>query len=517
MRKNNPIIWSDYPDLDIIRVDDTYYMISTTMHFMPGGVILRSYDLINWEIATYVYETLDDTPGQKLEDDKGIYGKGMWAASLRYHKGKFYVCFAANDTGKTYLYQSEDIMGPWKKQIIQGFYHDSSLLFDDDDRVFIVYGNKEIHLLELNSDLTGPKAGGLNRIIIVDKGQVGLGYEGAHIYKINGMYYVFLIHWPSVGNRRRTEACFVASSLEGEFIGKDILDDDMGYHNAGIAQGGIVDTPGGEWYAMLFQDHGAVGRIPVLVPMNWENNFPVFGIRGKVPHYIETKSTNPSYVYEPLFASDDFNYEADKDGKIYLKKVWQWNHNPNNDLWTVTEKPGALRIQTGKISNNLTLAQNTLTQRAMGPACQAIVTVDGRQLKDGDFAGICALQGCYGLIALTKEEGKYYLVMIGKEMDMESNIWGKPSDITRPGKEYERIPIDTHRVTLKVYGNFENNIDIAEFYYQCNGEWIKLGVTHKLYFRLDHFVGCRIGLFIYSTKEIGGKADFEKFDYRCLQ
>ena len=124
----------DYPDLDVIRVDDTYYMISTTMYFMPGAVILRSYDLLNWEILTYVYDELDNTPGQCLEGNEHAYAQGMWAASLRYHNGKFYVCFVANDTHKTYLYQADSVMGPWKKQNIEGVYHDMSLLFDDDGR-----------------------------------------------------------------------------------------------------------------------------------------------------------------------------------------------------------------------------------------------------------------------------------------------------------------------------------------------------------------------------------------------
>ena len=142
--KNNPIIWSDYPDIDVIRVEDTYYMVSTTMHFMPGCVILRSYDLIHWEVATHVYEVLEDTPAQKLQGAEHIYGKGMWAASLRYHNEKFYVCFVSNDTHKTYLFTASDINGPWKKQIIEGFYHDNSLLFDDDGRIYIIYGNTEI-------------------------------------------------------------------------------------------------------------------------------------------------------------------------------------------------------------------------------------------------------------------------------------------------------------------------------------------------------------------------------------
>lgn len=107
----NPLLKLDYPDPDVIRVGDTYYMITTMVHFMPGGEILRSYDLVNWEHAAFVYDRLDSTPEQRMEGGN-IYGKGMWAASLRYHNNLFYVCFSANDTGKTYLYTSEQIAGP---------------------------------------------------------------------------------------------------------------------------------------------------------------------------------------------------------------------------------------------------------------------------------------------------------------------------------------------------------------------------------------------------------------------
>ncbi|HOO26861.1 MAG TPA: glycoside hydrolase 43 family protein [Lachnospiraceae bacterium] len=512
--ENNPIIYSDFPDPDVIRVDDTYYMISTTMHFMPGGVILRSYDLVHWEIFTYVYDSLDDTPGQRLEGAAAVYGKGMWAATLRRHKGIFYVCFVANDTKKTYLYTSKDITGPWKKQNIEGFYHDCSLLFDDDDRIYIVYGNAEIKLTELKADLSGPKPDGLHRTIIKDSPGVRLGYEGSHIYKMNGIYYVFLIHWLADGSKRRVEACFCAKSLEGEFTGGDVFDDDIGFQNAGVAQGGIVDTPDGDWYAMLFQDHGAVGRIPVLLPIRWENGFPIFGADKKTPLYIEPKSTRPDYKYRPLTGDDAFDYEPDENGTVHLKEFWQWNHTPDNSLWSMTEKPGAFRLYSDKLCVNIVQAKNTLTQRMTGPACEMIVTVDGSGLKDGDYAGICALQGCYGFIALTKASGKNYLVMTAKEMDPQESTWGEPGGDQKPGKEFERLPVTDDRITLKIRADFKDGIDEAEFYYLDKTKWNKLGITHKLYFRLDHFVGCRVGLFLYSTMAAGGRADFDHFAYR---
>lgn len=99
-KKVNPVLPLDYPDPDVIRVDDTYYMVSTTMHFMPGCVILRSYNLADWEIYSYVYETLELTDQECLKNGKNAYGQGMWAATLRYEKGMFYLIFVANDTGK---------------------------------------------------------------------------------------------------------------------------------------------------------------------------------------------------------------------------------------------------------------------------------------------------------------------------------------------------------------------------------------------------------------------------------
>lgn len=321
----NPITGLDYPDPDVIRVDDTYYMVSTTMHFVPGCEILRSYDLVHWEHLSYVYERLDSTEEQRLVGEKNCYGKGMWAASLRYHKGMYYICFVANDTGKTYLYTADNIEGPWEKRIIEGFYHDCSLLFED-DHVYIVSGNRNIRLQELKKDLSGPKEGGLDRILVSDSRNPGLGFEGSHFYKIDGMYYLFLIH--SLPDRwMRTQACYVSDSLTGEFKGGDVLCDTMGYCGQGVAQGGIVDTPDHKWYAVLFQDRGAVGRIPVLVPVKWEKNvrvtcmpapgeqkeqiikenYPVLGDSGRTLCEVETQSTRPDAQYHPLVESDDFS------------------------------------------------------------------------------------------------------------------------------------------------------------------------------------------------------------------
>lgn len=497
----NPITRLDYPDPDVIRVEDTYFMISTTMYFMPGGEILRSFDLVHWEHASYVYDVLDGTPKQTLSGDENAYGKGMWAASLRYHNKTFYVCFVANDTGKTYLFSAQSIDGPWKKSIIEGFYHDCSLLFDDDNRTYIVYGNKQVYLTELKPDLSGPLQGGLHRMVVNDDGNPSLGYEGSHIYKINGKYYLFFIH--SLRDRwRRVEACFVANSLEDEFIGEDCLNDDMGYCNQGVAQGGIVDTPEGKWYGILFQDRGAVGRIPVLIPVSWKDDYPVFGENGIIPEIFPARSTKPSYEYHPLVESDDFKGYTD-DSRLYgsfgLKSCWQYNHEPDLSLVKVDRENGTFTVTSGKICTNVTQARNTLTQRMLYPGCSGEVTIDVSNLREGDFAGLCALQGCYGFAAVTKRDGENYLVMRNQE------------------QEWEAIPLAEDSIRLKVSADFSDMKDEAEFYYEEHGTWKKIGITHKLFFKLDHFTGCRFGLFIYATSEIGGSASFSDFVYKSIE
>lgn len=506
----NPIIKYDCPDPDVIRVGDKYYMVSTTMHFIPGCEILQSFDLLHWEHVSYVYDTLDGTPGQKLEGSEQIYGKGMWAASIRFHRGRFYVCFAANDTRKTYLYTADHICGPWEKKTIDGFYHDCSLLFDDDGKVYIVYGNKNIWLTELKEDLSGPLEGGLHRMIVSDEGNTILGYEGSHIYKINGKYYVFFIH--SRKDRwMRTQACFVAESPEGTFTGQDVLEDDRGYCGQGVAQGGIVDTPDGRWYAILFQDHGAVGRLPVLIPVTWENGYPVFGEAGKIPEDILTESTNPGYEYRPLTGSDDFTYRPDWDGNVRLDARWQFNHEPDPTWYEIDGVQGAYTVTASKVCRNLSQAVNTITQRMRFPTCAAEVTVDASGLLEGDYAGLCALQGCYGMAAITRREGRLCLVMKRREASDDSLTAMETDD--GPGEEIEAVPIDETVVRFRAEADFSQMKDEVRFLYHDGKEFVQIGVTHKLYFKMDHFTGCRFGLFLYATKQTGGRASFQNFIY----
>ena len=523
VKGTNPIFKFDQPDPDVICVDDAFYMISTSMHFFPGAEILRSYDLINWEHASFVFDRLDSTDAQRLENGEYIYGKGMWAAALRFHEGIFYVVFVCNDTHKTYLYRSSSIEGPWKKSNIEGFYHDCSLLFDE-GKAYLVYGNTDIWLTELSEDLTGPAEGGLHRLIVSDKGNPNLGYEGSHLYKINGRYYLFLIH-----SRRdmwkRTESCFVSDSLDGEFTGGDIFEDDLGFGNSGVAQGGIVEGPDGVWNAVLFQDRGAIGRIPVLVPVTWKEDengksVPEFGVSGKAPREITAESFRPGYEYAPLTGSDDFAYDPEKKftedrvrfGAFGFESFWQFNHEPDLKLVGTDPEKGKLIVRTDRCVTNVFHAKNILTQKMTFPECEAQVTVDGSDLNDGDFAGLAAFQGDYALVGIRREAGKYYAVM--------SSFTNNTGDIWKLGEDAATVEekIEISGPVLKVsvsahFGASPSEEDHADCFAYINGERSRIGSSHRLRFRLDHFTGCRFGLFVMSELAPGGTAAFSDFIY----
>ncbi|HQG57218.1 MAG TPA: family 43 glycosylhydrolase, partial [Bacteroidales bacterium] len=145
---HNPVIWADVPDMSMVRVGDTYYMTSTTMHMSPGVPIMKSRDLVNWEIVNYAYDILDNVDALNLENGKNAYGRGSWASCIRYHDGTFYVSTFSQTTNKTYIYLTKNIeKGPWKVHSFSPALHDHTLFFDDDGRVYMIYGNRKLTLV----------------------------------------------------------------------------------------------------------------------------------------------------------------------------------------------------------------------------------------------------------------------------------------------------------------------------------------------------------------------------------
>ena len=482
----NPVIFSDVPDVDVIRVDDNYYMVSTTMHMMPGAPIMRSKDLVNWEIISYLYDEIKDSPYYDLEGGD-VYSAGQWASSIRYHNGRFYVFFATNKPSKSYIYTTTDPAGKWEKLAVMNQFHDASLLFDDDGKVYIAHNAGQIRITELKSDLSGPKEDGLNTIVF-DAGKQGYEglFEGTHLYKLNGKYYMLQIWWPK--NGIRTQVCLRSDRIEGPYESKVILSDDMGNQGKGVAQGCIIDTQDGRWYSLLFQDYGAVGRTPVLMECHWKDGWPMLGDRnGKVQKIM--KKPIQGYPSKPLIISDDFT-----SSKLALN--WQWNHNPDSNLWSLSERPGYMRLKTGKIVKSIFEARNTLTQRTEGPRCSGTIAMDVSEMKDGDVAGLGAYNGKPGLISVVKEGTKKYLIAT------DNNV------------ETERVELKTDNVYLRIDCDFTIHADKAKFYYSLdNKEWIQLGNEFQMIYYTNHFMGIRFAIFNYATKNSGGYVDIDFFKY----
>jgi beta-xylosidase len=490
-KAHNPIIFADVPDMSMIRVGATYYMSSTTMHMSPGVPIMKSKDLVNWQLVSYAYDTLVSNDAMNLDNSQNTYGRGSWASSIRYHNGLFYVSTFAATSGKTHIYTTKNIeKGPWKSVSFPPSYHDHSLFFDDDGKVYLVYGAGKLNLVELNRDVTGVKEGGINQVIIENASlpagtNIMLGAEGSQLFKVKGKYYLFNITWPRGG--MRTVVIHRADKLTGPWEGH------LGLQDLGVAQGGLIDMPDGTWYSYLFRDYGAVGRIPYLVPVKWEEGWPVLGIDGKVPETLDlpaNKSLIPGLVH-----SDEFDR---KKGEPALPLVWQWNHNPDNKLWSVTERKGFLRLTTGRIDTNFLQAKNTLTQRTIGPVCTGSTMLDISNMKDGDFAGLCLLQKNYGLIGV-KIDG------VNKSIVMINASTGIPV-------EDQSIPLAQKKVYFKAECDFTNKKDITHFFYSTDGKnWKAIGNPLKMAYTLPHFMGYRFGLFNYASRNTGGSADFDFF------
>ena len=486
----NPVIFADVPDMSIVRVGKIYYMSSTTMHMSPGVPIMKSEDLINWKLVNYACDTLASMDELNLTNGRSTYGRGSWASCIRYYNSTFYVSTFAQTTGKTYIYSTKNIeKGPWKTVSFKPSYHDHTIFFDDDGKVYMIYGAGKLRILELNDDLSAVKPG--TEQVLIENASTpsgtggGLPAEGSQLFKVNGKYYLFNISWPRGG--MRTVIIHRADKITGPWQGKVALQD------IGVAQGGLIDMPDGKWYAYLFRDFGAVGRIPYLVPVKWEDGWPVLGVNGKVPATLdlpESKGLIPGIVN-----SDEFTR---KKKEAALPLVWQWNHNPDNSLWSVTERKGFLRLKTGRIDTSFLLARNSLTQRTIGPVCSGITSLDVSNMKDGDFAGLGLLQKNYGLAGVKINGNSKTIVMINAN--------------TGKGEEVASIPLNQNIIYFKAECNFTDKKDTANFFYSLNGNnWTGLGTALKMAYTIPQFIGYRFALFNYATKNIGGFADFDYF------
>lgn len=477
----NPMIWSDYPDPDIIRVGEYYYMVTTTMHLMPGAPVMRSRDLVNWETVSYLFDSLHDTPAYDLIDGTK-YGQGQWATSLRYHNGRFYALFVTNGVPGSWIYSTDDPTKGWKLHAhLKGFYHDASLFFDDDGRVYVFSGSGSVDITELTPDLKAEKQGGFRRHLEVHDAEDNGLLEGSRVVKKDGYYYLLMISWPHTGRR---QLAYRSRSLTGEWEKKVILKSAFGGFPY-VGQGTIVDGPDGEWHGVIFQDRGGVGRILTLSPVRWIDGWPMIG--DEQGHVTRCKQV------------------------ATVTKDRQWNHNPDSTAFSYDAREQRLELRTNQLAECLPMARNTLTWRMFGPECADTVRLDIRRMHDGDRTGFAAFNGDSGVLTVKKEGRRTYLTMTEESMEMNDRKQVTANNVT----EQARVDITGKpRIWLSIHGDFRPGRDIANFSYSLDGrEWHAIGSDFKM--RFDYrrvFMGTRFALFNYATKAKGGKVVVEDFN-----
>ena len=542
----NPVINADVPDISVCKVADTYYMISTTMHLMPGAPIMKSKDMINWEVISYVFDRIDDGPRYNLEGDATVYGQGQWASSIRYHMGKFYVWFTANGVpGKGFVYTADKAEGPWTLVARPPHMHDGSIFFDEDGKIYMFADYDKLRELDRNTFL--PIEGTEVKLFERDESEIGALLEGMSVIKHNGKYYICMISmkW-GVPGRVRREVCYRADNIAGPYEKHVILETPFESYG-GVGQGSLVgdDQSDKNWWALIFQDRGGIGRVPCAMPVTWIDGWPMCGELNEGIDPNDTEAClNPKNYHIPndlskkhpslrgLINSDDFDLPVSALNKMNkgtyhantgLKLYWQWNHNPIDEAWSLTERSGYLRLKTAKVVDNINLAPNTLTQRMGGPECTGTVCIDVANMKDGDHAGLAAYNGDSGVLQVVKKGGKLVL-----QLTEEKSVFKRPRNIERVDVEVlEEVALklkskkaaDTKKpqqlIWLRVHGDFNENRDMASFSYSIDGEnFVSIRREVKMVFDYQrHFMGTKFAIFNYATKKVGGYVDVDSFKY----
>jgi len=460
----NPVLPADYSDPDVIRVGDDVYMVASDFHFV-GIQVLHSKDLVNWTVVGQVFGRLAMDP--KYDWMKG-YAEGTWAPSLRYHDGTFYL-FVCTPHDGLYLFTTRDPRGEWSemktvKRVDR--WEDPCPFWDDDGKAWLVHsvhGAGPLILHRMSPDGTRL----LDHGVVIYRGPVA---EGPKVYKRNGFYYISL---PEGGVVRGGQTVLRSRDLYGPWERRVVLPDGSPH------QGGLVALANGEWWFLGFQSSGPLGRVSHLLPVRWgDDDWPVFGDGGRpVDRWKKPDVGIQTPVAHPQ-RSDDFETTT-------LGFQWQWNHNPVPESWSLTERPGCLRLR-GLPADSLTLARNTLTQKLWGDDGVVDVEVDVSGLSDGQRAGFAFMSGkVFAPIGVEQRDGGRHLYWEG----------GTGPALVGP--------------TVWLRGVYHG--DAARLLYSPDGEsWVDSGVPVVL--RFGQWKGARVTLFAYGPG--GGAADFDHFEYR---
>jgi beta-xylosidase len=488
----NPVLPSDYSDLDCIKVGSDYYAISSTFQFSPGVIILHSSDLVNWSILGHVVSDLNQIGPDLNWDKMNRYGKGIWAGSIRYHNNKFWVYFGTPDEGY-FMSTAKNPTGPWEPLhtiLTSKGWDDCCPFWDDDGQGYFVgtnyADNYKIHLFKFTTD---------GRDIVKESDQVihqSRGSEANKLYKINGLYYHFFSEVKPEGRAVMMER---SKNIEGPYDESKQLNHAEKQFNE-PNQGGLVQTQNGDWYFLTHHGTGDwSGRIMSLLPVTWINGWPIIGEVGDdgIGHMAWSGKMPVSGTHQIKPQTDDEFVETK------LPPQWEWNYQPRADKWSLAQTPGWLRLSAfvPLQTDNLLKAGNTLTQRTFRTKINEVtVKLDISGMADGQKAGLCHFANphfaqigvkCQGNIRNLEFKGKDTLIsgpVIKNNMLWLRSVWGLDG--------------------------------VSQFYYSFNGKtFVPFGNAYQLAW--GSYRGDRIGIYSYNNIADKGYIDVDYFHYMMKQ
>jgi len=487
---HNPILFSDYSDPDVIRDGGSYYLVASSFHFVPGLPILKSTDLVHWTILGHALPRIAINP---LYDMNGgnRYGRGVWAPAIRKHNGLFYIYFPTPDEG-IFVTTAANIEGPWSRPvavIAAPNLEDPCPFWDDDGKAYLVHsrtGAGPLILHRMAPDGMSMLDDG-KEIVRDPKNLPTL--EGPKLYKRDGFYYIFA---PFGGVSKGSQVVLRSRSIDGPYEHRVVLAQGSTAIN-GPHQGAYVETPDGQGWFVHFQSREAHGRIVHLEPVRWEDDWPVMG---RAPQGATTGEPVSSWEmpqhaggasHERPQTSDEFNEPR-------LGPQWEWNHNPDDEHWSLTKRPGYLRLVPMEATSLLD-ARNTLTQQMQDESFEFMARLEAEGMRDGVHAGIAMLEKAASGIQLVQVDGKRGLKLFH-------------------GSDVVEGPAVTGKAVLlrvRVQGN-----EATYFYSVDDGRSFKqLGDTLPITF--SWWKGSRPSLFAYTTGvDDAAHVDFDWARYASL-
>jgi len=474
----NPILNADYSDPDVIRVGNTYYMVCSDFHYI-GMQVLKSDDMVNWSILSQVYHRFD-FPGW---NENKRYAGGSWAPSIRYHNGKFWIYFCTYHEG-LFMSNASNPAGPWSPLVCLKAtekWEDPCPFWDDNGQAYL--GRSQwragpIILHRMSADGTA----------LLDTGTTiytGPVAEGTKFYKKDGFYYLSI---PEGGVGTGWQTVLRARNIYGPYEKKVVLEQGKSTIN-GPHQGALVDTPEGTWWFYHFQSTEPLGRVVHLEPVRWVDGWPLIGVdqdSNGIGEPVRAWS-KPIQGKPTVFpqTSDDFS-------KSQLGLQWQFNHNPADVFWSLTERKGWLTLHALKASQ-LREARNMLTQKVMGYTGEVTVELDVKKLADGQRAGLFCLGNLFNGIGVLREKNQDILYL-----ENNGNILNLSSIVSK--KIVFKITLDEVK-------------NLHQCFFSSDGKtFAAVGEPYAL--KTGSWKGIRVGLFTYNTLSNQGIVYFDNFDYQ---